>query len=196
MPTRTTIVAVAVALAGAATAAGAQTYRWIDQNGRVHYSDTPPPPQAARQVEKRSLQSSVIETSSLPYGLQQAAKANPVTLYTYSGCKEACANARRLLDKRGVPYKEVSVDEPAKREELKRVSGDTNVPVLVVGKAVKQGYEESMYNVALDEAGYPKSSQLLPGQQARQADAPAPAPATAAKAEPQSAPKLGPYAPR
>ncbi|MCZ7562606.1 MAG: glutaredoxin family protein [Burkholderiales bacterium] len=187
------IIAVGVALAGAATAAGAQTYRWVDQSGRIHYSDTPPPPQAARQVEKRSLQASVIETSPLPYGLQQAAKANPVTLYTYSGCKEACANARRLLDKRGVPYKEVSVDEAAKREELKRVSGDTNVPVLVVGKIVKQGYEESMYNTALDEAGYPKSSQLLPGQQARQDEKPAPKPAAAAA--PPEQPK-GPYAPR
>jgi glutaredoxin len=193
MPSKPTFAA-AVVLALASAAAIAQTYRWVDKDGRVHYTDTPPPPSAARQVEKRSLHGSIIETSQLSYGLQQAVKTNPVTLYTYSGCKEACANARKLLEKRGVPYKEHSVDDPAKREELKRVSGGNNVPVLVVGKAVKQGYEESMYNVALDEAGYPKSSQLPPGQQARQADAPA-APAPKAEATPEQ-PKLGPYAPR
>jgi len=186
--------AAAVALALASAAAIAQTYRWVDKDGRVHYTDTPPPPSAAREVEKRSLQGNVVATSSLSYSLQQAVKANPVTLYTYSGCKEACANARTLLEKRGVPFKETSVDDPAKREELKRVSGGANVPVLVVGKAVKQGFEESMYNVALDEGGYPKSSQLLPGQQARQAEAP---PAAAPQAEPKpEQPKLGPYAPR
>lgn len=189
---RTTYVA-AVALALASAAATAQTYRWVDKDGRVHYTDTPPPPSAARQVEKRTLQGSVVETSQLSYGLQQAVKTNPVTLYTYSGCKEACANARKLLEKRGVPYKEFSVDDPAKREELKRISGGNNVPVLVVGKTVKQGYEESMYNVALDDAGYPKFSQLPPGQQARQAEAPPPA---AAKPETQPEAKLGPYAPR
>jgi len=197
MPDKMTNVArwaAAVALALASAAALAQTYRWVDKDGRVHYTDTPPPPSAARTVEKRSLQGSVVETSQLSFGLQQAVKANPVTLYTYSGCKEACSNARALLQRRGVPFKEVSVDEPGKREELQRVSGGANVPVLVVGKAVKQGYEEGMYNVALDEAGYPKTSQLLPGQQARQAEAP-PAAAKAAAPQPDE-PKLGPYAPR
>ncbi|MCC6609206.1 MAG: DUF4124 domain-containing protein [Burkholderiales bacterium] len=193
MPSRTTCAA-AIALALASAAAFAQTYRWVDKDGRVHYTDTPPPPSAARQVEKRTLQGSVVETSQLSYGLQQAVKTNPVTLYTYSGCKEACANARALLEKRGVPYKEFSVDDPAKREELKRISGGNNVPVLVVGKTMKQGYEESMYNVALDEAGYPKFSQLPSGQQARQPEAPPPATAKA-EATPEE-PKLGPYAPR
>mgnify|MGYP003339518712 CR=1 FL=1 len=123
----------------------------------------------------------------------QAMKANPVKLYTFSGCSAACKDAKALLDKRGIPYTEISVDTPDKREELKRVSGDTNVPVLVVGAVVKQGYEASMYHAALDEGGYPKSSQLLPGQQARQEDKPAPPPA-AAKAPPET-PK-GPYLPR
>jgi hypothetical protein len=75
------------------------------------------------------------------------------------------------------------------------VSGGTNVPVLIVGKTVKQGYEESMYNAALDEGGYPKSSQLLPGQKARQEEKVAAKPAAAAANTPPETPK-GPYAPR
>jgi glutaredoxin len=187
-----TILALTTALA--ATTALAQAYRWVDANGRVHYSDTPPPPTVTKNVEQISTRSGTVTNSQpLAYSLQQAVKTNPVKLYTFSGCSNACSDAKALLGKRGVPYTEVSVDTQDKRDELQRVSGGLNVPVLVVGTNVKQGYEEGMYNAALDAGGYPKSSQLLPGQTARQEEKPAAKPA-AAKAPPET-PK-GPYAPR
>ena len=186
--------AVAILLGSLSASALAQAYRWVDKDGRVHYSGTPPPPATASNVEKISTQSGTVSDAPLAFGLQQAMKVNPVKLYTFSGCSAACSDAKALLEKRGVPYTEVSVDSPDKREELKRVSGGANVPVLVVGKTVKQGYEESMYNAALDEGGYPKSSQLLPGQKARQEEKVAAKPAAAANAPPET-PK-GPYAPR
>ncbi len=183
----------AAILAGSLSASAlAQTYRWVDKDGRVHYTDTPPAPEATRNVEKISTQSGTVSDAPLAFGLQQAMKVNPVKLYTFSGCSAACSDAKSLLEKRGVPYTEVSVDSLDKREELKRVSGATNVPVLLVGKTVKQGFEASMYHAALDEGGYPKSSQLLPGQTARQQEKVAAKPAAPAAPE---KPK-GPYAPR
>lgn len=186
-------VGVALLLGCVSATALAQAYRWVDKDGRVHYTDTPPPPASTRSVEKIStLSGTVSDSQPFAFSLQQAVKANPVKLYTFSGCSAACSDAKALLAKRGVPYTEVSVDSPDKREELKRVSGGTNVPVLVVGGKVKQGFEASMYQAALDDGGYPKSSQLLPGQEARQEEKPAPKPVTAKAAE---KPK-GPYAPR
>jgi len=182
-------------LLGCASATAlAQTYRWVDKDGRVHYTDTPPAPAASRSVDKISTRSGTVsDAQPLGYALQQAVKVNPVKLYTYSGCNTACSDAKALLEKRGVPYTEISVDSADKREELKRVSGGANVPVLVVGTTVKQGFEAGMYNAALDAGGYPKESQLLPGQKARQEEKVAAKPAAAAA--PEEKPK-GPYAPR
>jgi len=192
---RSLVIAAGFALACASATAVAQAYRWVDKDGRVHYTDTPPPPEMARNVDQISTRSGAVSDSqALSYSLQQAVKVNPVKLYTFSGCSTACADAKAFLEKRGVPYTEISVDAPEKREELKRVSGGLNVPVLVVGNTVKQGFEAGMYNAALDDGGYPKTSQLLPGQQARQDEKPAPKPAAAAKAPPET-PK-GPYLPR
>jgi len=191
---RALAVGVALLLGCVSATALAQTYRWVDKDGRVHYTDTPPPPTNTRSVEKISTQSGTVSDSQpFAFSLQQAVKANPVKLYTFSGCSAACSDAKALLAKRGVPYTEVSVDSLDKREELKRVSGSNNVPVLVVGKTVKQGFEAGMYNAALDEGGYPKSSQLLPGQTARMEEKPAPKPVAAPA--PAEKPK-GPYAPR
>jgi hypothetical protein len=33
--------------------AGAQIYKWVDENGRTHYGERPPPGKTAREIEQR-----------------------------------------------------------------------------------------------------------------------------------------------
>jgi glutaredoxin len=161
-----------------ATAVAAQAYRWVDKDGKVHYTQTPPPPSQATNVQKRSAGGSVVESGSpLPYATQQAAKSHPVTLYTAEVCTDACRDARALLAQRGVPFREVAVADEKSREELKRVAGSDVVPVLVVGKQVTKGYLADTWHTALDSAGYPRSGPPLA------AKAQKPAPEAAAKSE-------------
>jgi glutaredoxin len=181
-----------------ATAVAAQTYRWVDKDGKVHYTQTPPPPAQATSVEKRSAGGSVVESGSqLPYATQQAAKNHPVTLYTAEVCVEACQNARALLSQRGVPFREVAVADEKARAALKKVSGGDEVPVLVIGKQVTKGYLAETWHSALDSAGYPRSGPPLAAKAqkpAAQAAAKAEAPEQAAAA-PAPAPPAGRYAP-
>jgi len=180
--------------------AQAQPYRWTDAEGRTHYSDTLPPA-SATNVAKPPVQGGVTESSSTPYALQKAMKESPVTLYTAPSCKEACEQARAALNQRGVPFKEVQVWNEETNEELKRVSGGTQVPVLIVGSLKQVGFAQSAFDGALDIAGYPAAGVLpplgqnkpeapegyrSPGQESETASNPA-------EEEPQ---KLGPYAPR
>jgi len=151
--------------------AAAQTYRWVDDAGKVHYSDQVPP-SGAREVQKTAAPSPQSAPTSLPYALQQAVKNYPVTLYTSKNC-EPCVPARALLDKRGVPYKEVSVaDAPA----LEKLAGSAAVPLLTVGREKYEGFESASYQSALDIAGYPRISLLPPGVQAREEAKPDAAP--------------------
>lgn len=154
---------VVLALCTAATAAHAQQYRWVDEKGRVHYTDTPPPA-AAKKVEKKNLKgNSVGEQPNAQLG--QAAKNSPVTLYTHPECTEACAMAREVLTKRGVPFKEVAATSEATIAELKSVSGGQEVPVLVVGARVEKFATAHAYERALDAAGYP-SRGAVPAREA------------------------------
>ena len=146
--------------------AQAQLYRWVDDQGKVHFSDRAPV-SGAKDVQKKSMPSAPGSSASLPYALQQAVENFPVTLYTSEICRETCARARELLDKRGVPYKEVSVTGESDLAQLKQLSGDAVVPVLTVGHEVHKGFESGAYKTALDNAGYPASSLLPPGVQAR-----------------------------
>jgi len=148
----------------AAASASAQQYRWVDENGRVHYTDTPPPP-SARDGQKKNMKSNAVG-SQPNYSLTQAVKTSPVTLYSHPDCKQSCQIARDLLNQRGVPFTEVSTTDPDKIEQLRRVSGVATVPVLVVGGQVQTTPSTESYNQALDLAGYPKAGVLKPGSQA------------------------------
>ena len=135
-----------------ATGAAAQTYRWVDANGRTVFSDTPPPRTGApvAKTEKAA------GDDSLPFAVKKAAEAFPVVLFTTPECADECKNARELLNKRGVPFTERMVVKAEDLAELKQLVGDAFVPSLRVGKQPARGFEANAYNNLLDLAGYPK----------------------------------------
>jgi glutaredoxin len=176
-----------------AAVASAQMYRWVDKDGKVHYTDAPPP--GVKSVEKKMTTPNVAGTSQVPYATQAAAKNFPVTLYTAKNCNEPCKDARSLLAKRGVPFREVAVADERSRAELKKVSGAEQVPVITVGKNVTAGFEPEMWHNALDAGGYPRSAGPLPAQAPQPPVAKSESKQPETK-EPETAQPKGPYAPR
>ena len=153
-------VLIACSLLAFALTAQAQLYRWTDESGKVHYTDTPPPA-GARNVEKKgSPRPGVAEPGSAAqqsYALQQAVKNFPVTIYTYRDCGDPCKKGLALLKKRGVPYTEKVVAKQDEIDELTKLAGAPGVPVMVVGVAIQKGYGEQGWSETLDTAGYPKA---------------------------------------
>jgi hypothetical protein len=161
-----------------ALAALAQQYRWIDDKGRVQYTDTPPPV-GAKDVKKKNLNAAAAGPVADPYALQVAVKNAPVRLFSTQDCGPGCSDARKLLNGRGVPFSEVSVSTEAQLEEVKTLSGGTLVPVMVVGTSVQKGFHEQGYHRALDVAGYPAAGALKARNQAAPEKPPAVQPAKA-----------------
>ena len=143
------------------SAQSASLYRWVDTDGKVHYTEQPPPPSAARKVEKKTIGTPPADDGQLPYASRLAAKNFPVTLYI-TDCGNACTKAREHLTKRGVPFNEKDAGTPEVQAELKKLIGALEVPVLAVGTITRlKGYDPAAWNAALDEAGYPKSAPFL-----------------------------------
>lgn len=177
-----------------------QLYRWIDENGKTHVSDSPPPP-SVKRFEKKRFTGSVVEGGAESFELKRAMEQAPVTLYTSPSCKEPCELARAALNKRGVPFKEVQVWDEETNAELERVVGSRSVPSLRVGNFVQRGFGQENFDAALDIGGYPKTGQVPARNQAApkppegyESSGPQPSPAAD---QPQApAPKPGPYTPR
>lgn len=165
----------------ATLSAGAQLYRWTDAAGTPHFTDTLPPA-SARDVQKQNIPAFA---PGEPFVLRQARDNFPISLYTTPGCAP-CADARQLLNARGIPFTEVRVTQH-NLAELKNAVGSETVPALVVGSTVQKGFEEGLYQRTLDAAGYPKPGVLPPRSQTEpKPDQP--------QAE-EAPPALGPYAP-
>ncbi|HEX4985437.1 MAG TPA: glutaredoxin family protein [Burkholderiales bacterium] len=170
------------------TVAHADVYRWVDADGKVHYSDHPPPA-SVKQVEKKKTGGGKPSEAPLPYALQQAVSNFPVTLYT-SQCGAPCTQARELLARRGVPYTEADATDVDIQQNLKKLTGgEVEVPVLKVGRGLVRGFETGKWNDALDAAGYPQTAVIPPRPPVKAAPKPAaaspaaeaPAPADAAR---------------
>ncbi len=137
--------------------AHAQLYKWVAPDGKITYSDTPPP-SSVKKMEEKALATGP-STAGLPYELAQAVKSSPVTLYTTDKC-EACTDARNLLNTRGVPFAEKTVNNNDEIARLKQVGGDKKLPFATIGSQKQTGFNSESWDAALTSAGYPVSSQL------------------------------------
>lgn len=137
--------------------AQAALYKWVGPDGKTTYSDLPPPKSA--RLEKAVLKSGDAVGSALPYALAEASKNHPVTLFTGAQCSP-CTEARDFLKKRGIPFAEKSVVSNDDIAKLREVSGDAQLPVLLIGRSKQLGFEPGAWNLALTAARYPQQSNL------------------------------------
>jgi glutaredoxin len=163
---------VALAVACGTAAQEKQVYRYVDKDGRTVYTDRVPTADA-KDVQSKRLGANFIEDNEVPLAARQATERFPVTLFTFK-CGEICVNAEGLLNRRGVPFALVNVEDPKGAEQLKNLTGDMNAPVLQVGdKLVARGYNEAKWQAMLDDVGYPKTPAPRRATPGRAEEAPA-----------------------
>nr|WP_255440859.1 glutaredoxin domain-containing protein [Caenimonas sedimenti] len=173
-------------LAAASFGAGAQqVYRIIGPDGKVTFSDKPPPAATAKAgtapggSATASAGGGGSGLGALPFELRNVATKYPVTLYTGPECGP-CVAGRGFLDSRGIPYTERTVSTADDIDALKRLAGAARLPFLTIGSQQLRGFSDAEWSSFLDAAGYPKSSQLPSGFRR-----PAAAPLVAVQAPPQ-----------
>ncbi len=159
---RPTLLSTALACAALALAASthAQTvYRIVGPDGKVSFSDQPPPANSKARVTTGASGGGSASTASLPFELKEVVQRYPVTLYTSASCAP-CASARNLLVSRGVPFTERTVNSNEDGEALQRISGETTLPFGTIGSQQLKGFSDVEWTQYLDAAAYPKTSVL------------------------------------
>jgi glutaredoxin len=149
-------------LLAALGSAQADTFRWVDKSGVVHYGDVPA--EEAAQVEQKKFHvAPEVGDASLSYETRVVQQNFPVTLYVASNCKEPCQQGRDLLNKRGIPFTEKNLVTQEDIDAFKLKSGgSTTVPTLNVGKTWLNNFEAGQWSSELDAAGYPKIAPYRP----------------------------------
>jgi hypothetical protein len=156
IPARTlSAFALLLMISGLAAAQAQQVYRYTDVDGRVVYSDKPPPANA-KDAQAKRIGGNSIETSELSFATAQAQERYPVTLYTFA-CGVICESAQGVLNKRGVPHTVIDVSAGDGADRLKRLTGSLDAPTMQVGDQFTTGFNEGKWQSMLTDAGYPKT---------------------------------------
>lgn len=180
------LLAVAAGSFSATSQAQQQVYRIVGPDGKVTFSDQPPPVASKAKVTSTSADGAgAAAVAALPFELRKVAGQYPVTLYTGDSCGP-CASARSMLSARGIPFSEKTVITNEDAQALKRLSGENMLPFMTIGSQQLKGFSDAEWTQFLDAAGYPKSS-VLPASYRQAAATPlvtvnAPAAAAAAPA--------------
>lgn len=139
--------------------AHAQTYKWVDANGKIVYSDMPPPKNAKKLTSKTQSEPALVSNVKFPAELAAAVAKNPVVLYWAPAC-DVCDEARSMLKKNGIPFAEKTIKTTADLEKLKEIGGGMQLPLLLISQSKIGGFEVEVWRKALSSAGYPEESML------------------------------------
>lgn len=142
------------------TAGCAGLYKWVDEHGRVHFSDTPPAQGGAEQVElgKLNTYSTPSEILNAPKnfrggGASAGRGKGKVIMYSTTWCG-VCKKAKAFFRRQRIPFTEYDVEKSQRgKREFKRLGG-RGVPVILVGDKRINGFSEGRMRKMLREAGY------------------------------------------
>lgn len=134
-------------------------YKVVGPDGRVTYTDRPPPTAPAQPVSGAAGRGAASPAAGLPFTVRQAVERYPVTLYTSATCAP-CDSARGFLKTRGVPFSEITVNTPAEQQAFQARFKVNELPLVRMGSKVMSGFAQGEWRAYLDAAGYPVESQL------------------------------------
>ncbi|MEM7193553.1 MAG: glutaredoxin family protein [Pseudomonadota bacterium] len=140
-------------------ALSANLYKWVDEEGNVTYQDTPPPGNVEFEAQEYTVPGEA-ETEVAPdnaLAMEDAARENPVSLYTVPAC-DVCDLVRLFLENRRIPFVEKNVQSSIPlQQELQVKTGDLSVPTLIVGESSIDGYSKTAITSLLESKGFPLS---------------------------------------
>ena len=123
-------------------------YKWVDEDGRVQFSDRPPVEVEAETVRLREINTyeevSIEDGKDMGSNQPQVGKAKKVVMYSAPWCG-VCKRARQFFKARGIPFREMDVERSIMaRRELERMNA-RGVPVILVGGKRMNGFSEQRF---------------------------------------------------
>ncbi len=141
---------IALLLLTLTSSASGQIYKWVDEDGKTHFSSSPPDHGDAETVQPRATNtySSPGISESPDTGAQPIKNRKKVVMYSAVWCG-VCKKAKNYFKKNQIPFKEYDIDTSEKgRRDYKKLNG-RGVPIILVGKQRMNGFSasrfESMY---------------------------------------------------
>jgi len=123
----------------ACSLADAQVYRWVDEDGNLHFSDRKPVEESSEEFDLEPINSyTAVEIQPAPRPAADGYRPR-VVMYATDWCPY-CARARQYFADNGIRYTEYDIDKnPAARRRYEAMDA-SGVPVILVGDTRINGF--------------------------------------------------------
>ena len=112
----------------------AGVYKWTDEQGRVHFSDSKPGQQAVEEVELK-----INTYTAVTYEESIFSEGPKVVMYSTQWCGY-CKKARQYFKQNHIAYTEYDIEKDAGARRRHKQMGAKGVPVILVGKRRMNGF--------------------------------------------------------
>ena len=129
-------------LLSVSSALHAEIYKWVDDNGKAHFTDRPPVNQQVEEIEVKVNSYEAVEIKPLE---KRLGRKNKVVLYTAAWCGY-CKKAIRHFKNKRIAYVAYDVEKSRKgRRAYKRLKA-RSVPIIIVGDKRMNGFNAAAFD--------------------------------------------------
>ena len=123
-----------------------EIYRWVDEEGNVHFGDRYPETSSAENVNL-----DINTYTSVSYDVSIFERTEQVVMYSASWCRY-CKKARMYFRSNNIAFTEYDIEKDEKAKKRYKRMGAKGVPVIIYGKKRMNGFSpegfERMYGGA------------------------------------------------
>ena len=119
----------------------AEIYKWVDENGKIHFGDNKPETMKAEKIslEINTYKQVLIDNSIYDVGPKK------VVMYSTTWCGY-CKKARKYFAANNIPFIEYDIEKNKRAKVRYDKMGAKGVPVILVGKKRMSGFSEKGFN--------------------------------------------------
>lgn len=121
--------------------AQAEIHRYVDENGKVHFTDKPPANVESSIVEVKI---NTYQSSTIVPLTNNSPELQTVIMYSTSWCGN-CKKAKKYFKKNRVAFKEYDIEKSKKAKREFDKLGGRGVPVILVGKQRLNGFSAAAF---------------------------------------------------
>lgn len=119
-----------------------EIYKWVDAQGKVHFTDNPPDDKDTEEIKLRINTYTSVEIKPL---VERLGKKDKVVMYSASWCGQ-CKQAKRHFRKNNIAYVSYDVEKSRIGKMDFKLLGGKSVPIIIIGDKRMNGFTASKFD--------------------------------------------------
>ena len=136
-------------------AANAGIYKWVDEAGKVHFTDRPPDDIKTEEVELRINTYTSVEIKPL---IERLGKKDKVVMYSATWCR-MCNKAKNYFRENNIAYVAYDVEKSRTGKMDFKLLRGKSVPIIIVGGKRMNGFTAAKFDRLYEDQMKQKESE-------------------------------------